>query len=197
MPACAGIRPVARMSEAICGTAADPHVAEPVIGRASARAVGSCGLRPPNTTPHSRDTMRPSFGNSFAPRKKEGALDPQERARGRPGARCTRGLVCKGRVENAHEHTGSAETLRPSPRDGFTAYSVLSPARPELACHRRPRDTKYHRELDTSHRGVRTTRLCRTHQPRSSVAAFASTAPRPNVSDDGQRPLYFRTGWRE
>jgi hypothetical protein len=131
----------------------------------------------------------PEFCKFIRPKKK--------RAQGRPGARCTRGPVCKGRVENAHEHTGSAETLRPSPRDGVTAYSVLSPARPELACHRRPRDTKYHRELDTSHRGVRTTRLCRTHQPRSSVAAFASTAPRPNVSDDGQRPLYFRTGWRE
>jgi hypothetical protein len=28
--------------------------------------------------------------------------------------------------ENAHEHTGSAETLRPSLRNGFTAYFVLS-----------------------------------------------------------------------
>ena len=27
----------------------------------------------------------------------------------------------------AHEHTGSAETLRPSLRNGFTAYFVLSP----------------------------------------------------------------------
>jgi len=28
---------------------------------------------------------------------------------------------------DAHEHTGSAETARPSPRNGFTAYFVLSP----------------------------------------------------------------------
>jgi hypothetical protein len=49
-----------------------------------------------------------------------------ERAQGRPGARCTRGLMCKMHKANAHEHTGSAETLRPSPRNGFTAYSVLS-----------------------------------------------------------------------
>ena len=28
----------------------------------------------------------------------------------------------------AHEHTGSAETSRPSPRNGLTAYIVLSPA---------------------------------------------------------------------
>jgi hypothetical protein len=27
--------------------------------------------------------------------------------------------------KNAHEHTGSAETLRPSLRNGFTAYSAL------------------------------------------------------------------------
>jgi hypothetical protein len=27
---------------------------------------------------------------------------------------------------NAHEQTGSAETLRPSPRNGLTAYAVLS-----------------------------------------------------------------------
>jgi hypothetical protein len=142
MPTCAGIRPVARSPQerSDMRDRGRPDVAEPVIGRASARPVGSCGLRPPNTTPRSRDRIRPSFGNSFAPRKKEGARDPQERARGRPGARCTRGPVCKGRVENAHEHTGSAETLRPSPRDGVTAYSVLSPARPELVCHRRPQE---------------------------------------------------------
>jgi hypothetical protein len=44
-----------------------------------------------------------------------------------PGARCTRGLVCKMHKANAHEHTGSAETLRPSLRNGFTAYFELSP----------------------------------------------------------------------
>jgi hypothetical protein len=27
---------------------------------------------------------------------------------------------------NAHEHTGSAESIRPSLRNGFTAYIVLS-----------------------------------------------------------------------
>jgi hypothetical protein len=60
-------------------------------------------------------------------------IDPQERAQaipkgtqGRPGARCTRGLACKKRKEHAHEHTGSAEAVRPSLRNGFTAYFVLS-----------------------------------------------------------------------
>jgi hypothetical protein len=60
------------------------------------------------------------------PIKIKGAGDPQERAQGRPGARCTRGLACKGREKGAHEHTGSAEAVRPSLRNGFTAYIVLS-----------------------------------------------------------------------
>ena len=51
-----------------------------------------------------------------------------QRAQGRPGARCTRGLMCKLVLVGAHEHTGSAETLRPSLRNGFTAYIALSPA---------------------------------------------------------------------
>src|SRR5882724_55730 len=50
-----------------------------------------------------------------------------------PGARCTRGLVCKVRKGNAHEHTGSAEAIRHSLRNGFTAYFVLSPVNGFLA----------------------------------------------------------------
>ncbi len=55
-----------------------------------------------------------------------------------PGARCTRGLVCKVVRRNAHEHTGSAEAIRHSLRNGFTAYAVLSPAT-NSSCHRRCR----------------------------------------------------------
>src|SRR5882757_6434477 len=39
-------------------------------------------------------------------------------------------------TESAHEHTGSAESIRPSLRNGFTAYFVLSPVN-GLSCHRR------------------------------------------------------------
>ena len=35
--------------------------------------------------------------------------------------------------ERAHEHTGSAETLRPSLRNGFTAYFELSPVNGSFA----------------------------------------------------------------
>jgi hypothetical protein len=50
------------------------------------------------------------------------ALSEQQRAQGKPGARCTRGLVCKMHIENAHEHTGSAEAVRPSLRNGFNGF---------------------------------------------------------------------------
>ena len=55
-----------------------------------------------------------------------------------PGARCTRGLVCKVVQRNAHEHTGSAKAIRHSLRNGFTAYAVLSSAT-NSSCHRHRR----------------------------------------------------------
>ena len=47
---------------------------------------------------------------------------PQKRAQGKPGARCTRGLACKIVQRKAHEHTGSAEAVRPSLRNGFNGF---------------------------------------------------------------------------
>src|SRR6202011_4912914 len=69
----------------------------------------------------------------------------ETRVQGMPGARCTRGLACKIVQKNAHEHTGSAEAIRHSLRNGFTAYIALSPAI-GLSCHRRLRCC--HRKLD-------------------------------------------------
>jgi hypothetical protein len=37
-------------------------------------------------------------------------------------------VPCAKKVKKAHEHTGSAEAIRHSLRNGFTAYFVLSPA---------------------------------------------------------------------
>ncbi len=54
-----------------------------------------------------------------------------------PGARCTRGLVCRCAIkENAHEHTGEAEAVRHPLRSGFTAYIALSSGT-GLSCPRR------------------------------------------------------------
>src|SRR3954453_21524955 len=74
---------------------------------------------------HSRGTKCPSFARNSLPPVKQ-------RAEGRPGARCTRGLVCNVHKKCAHEHTGPAESIRPSLRNGFTAYGALSPVRPTL-----------------------------------------------------------------
>jgi hypothetical protein len=53
-------------------------------------------------------------------------LDSQ-RAQGKPGAQCTRSLVCKKNKHTSVVTTGSPETARPSLRNGFTAYFVLFP----------------------------------------------------------------------
>src|SRR5258705_842739 len=45
-----------------------------------------------------------------------------------PGAQCTRSLVCNGSKHTSVVTTGTPEITRHSPRNGFTAYSALSPA---------------------------------------------------------------------
>jgi len=82
--------------------------------------------------------------------------------------------------ERAHEHTGSAETLRPSLRNGFTAYFVLSPVNGFIATVTR---RSLLQRTWRQHRGVRTTRLRRTLHARSSATHVASTAS-------------HRTSWR-
>ena len=45
-----------------------------------------------------------------------------------PGARCTRGLVRKGRDKKAHTSIQvQQESIRHSLRNGFTAYAAISP----------------------------------------------------------------------
>src|ERR1043165_9623034 len=50
-----------------------------------------------------------------------------QRAQGRPGACCTRGLACDLRKQNCTRAYRAAGAVRPSLRDGFTAYFVLFP----------------------------------------------------------------------
>jgi hypothetical protein len=60
-------------------------------------------------------------------------------------------VSCAKEQKNAHEQTGSAEAIRLSLRDGFTAYGALSPVN-GLSCHRRRCDAKRHhlRDAQTS-----------------------------------------------
>src|SRR3982751_421668 len=107
----------------------------------------------------------------------------EDRVRAAPAVSCAR---CTSK--NAHEHTGSAETLRPSPRNGFTAYSALSSVT-GLFCHRRPREALASQELDTSvgvsgpHDFAVRARL------RSSFASIRVHRIPPHVRDDREPPL--------
>ena len=74
--------------------------------------------------------MRPRFVNTVS---LEMRGSRECRVRAAPAVSCAR--LCK---ESAHEHTGSAEAIRHSLRNGFTAYAVLSPAT-NSSCHRRRR----------------------------------------------------------
>ena len=77
-------------------------------------------------SPRSRGVKRPSFANfppSFISRGRR-----ESRVRAAPAVSCAN---CARKC--AHEHTGEAEAIRLSLRDGFTAYFVLSPVTGFLA----------------------------------------------------------------
>src|ERR1700709_1920145 len=89
----------------------------------------------------------------------------EDRVRAAPAvsrAKCTN--------KNAHEHTGSAEAVRPSLRNGFTAYNALSPVT-GLSCHRRLADTSAKLDASVGASGprdfaVRIRRSRQLHHPR-------------------------------
>jgi hypothetical protein len=74
-----------------------------------------------------------------------------------PGAGCTRSLACNGSKHTSVVTTGTPESPGIPARNGFTAYSALSPAT-NSSCHRHPRIKVLSarlgrlglRELDTS-----------------------------------------------
>jgi hypothetical protein len=133
------------------------------------------------------------FANSFRPRTKRAQRDPQVRAQGRPGARCTRGLMCQDahskKRTRAYRFSGSSPAF---PAQWLYGLYRALPGETWLACHRRPQEARASCEFDTCHRGVRTTRLCHTLQLPSSVAAFASTASHRTFRDVRNAPLI---GW--
>jgi hypothetical protein len=88
---------------------------------------------------------------------------------------------------NAHEHTGSAEAVRPSLRNGFTAYNALSSVT-GLSCHRRSREAIASQELDTSV-GVSGPHDFAVRIGALVSRAAASIASQSNVHDDREAPL--------
>jgi hypothetical protein len=158
-------------------------------------------------TPHSRGADRARGVAAILSLEKQ-------RAQGRPGARCTRGLVCKLHKEKRTRAYRFSGGIRPSLRNGFTAYSALSPAT-NSSCHRRlrvndlahpGRARKISADL-TSATDARTSRLRRTRLRRSSTRrpiahgkpalrlplradAAASTASHRAFRDDRDPPLF-------
>jgi hypothetical protein len=83
-----------------------------------------------NDSAISRRDWRPSFARTLS-LEKRGSRECRMRAA--PAVPCAKWVE-----KNAHEHTGSAEAIRHSLRNGFTAYSELSPATNSF-CHRHRR----------------------------------------------------------
>jgi hypothetical protein len=130
--------------------------------------------------------------------KRRGRMPPQERGR-EDRVRAAPAVSCANCTkENAHEHTGSAEAVRPSLRNGFTAYFVLSPVT-GLCCHRHPREALASRELDASNGAsgphdfaVRLTPF--VHAREHMTTPSRPPHPAPNVRDDHDTPLLGGTG---
>ena len=136
---------------------------------------------------HSRSRCCSRFAFNFRTLSNKGCA-------GMPGARCTRGLVCKYHKENAHEHTGPPKSPGIPARNGFTDYHVLSLVH-GLYGHRRPR--LLHRRLDTSvavpgpHAfSVRLGKSSSQRQPSTSITAHPASMTLRNA------PL-GQVGWRE
>ena len=130
-------------------------------------------------SPRSRGAKRPSCAGT-CPRNRGRREDRVHAAPAVSCARCTK--------QNAHEHTGSAETLRPSLRNGFTAYFVLSPVT-GLSCHRRsPRSVSFLGNLTPA-----SGRQDHTTSPSASVHSSRALPrpphPQPYVRDDRETPL--------
>jgi hypothetical protein len=85
-------------------------------------AMGIAALHPSyeNMHPRSRGALRPRFASSFGPLRDRGRREDRVLA-----APAVSRAICANKT--AHEHTGQRKTLRPSLRNGFTAYFVLSP----------------------------------------------------------------------
>jgi hypothetical protein len=135
----------------------------------------------------SRRDPRPSFASFLSLHKSRGRREGRVLAA--PMVTALNGLR-----KCAVRPTGSAETTRPSLRDGFTAYIALSLVNQRLPpsparCFRFARIWRLHGR-------ARTTRLCRPRLHCSSVSAPASTAFRTTFVTIAIRPL-CRRGTRE
>src|SRR5690348_798790 len=120
-----------------------------------------------------------------------------QRAQGRPGARRTRGPVCKNCAKSAHGNNHRQGGITPAfPAQWFTAYFGLSPVN-QLVCHRRrPRCVSIAAGLTPAW-----ARQDHTTSPSAKDAVRRSAHPRPPRArlacrDDRDTPLRNRGGMR-
>jgi len=113
-----------------------------------------------------------------------------QRAQGRPGARCTRGLACqlrKQKCTRAYKFSGNTPAF-----PAQWLYGLLRTLPGErLFCHRRRANLA---RLDASTAASGPHDFAVRFTPPSSVMASASTATCPNVRDDGRRPSSGQDG---
>jgi hypothetical protein len=93
-----------------------------------------------DTTPHSRDILRPSFANSFAP-KERGRSATLKRGRGEDRVRAAPAVPC-AKVANrkrtrAYRFSGSSPAF---PAQWFYDLYRALPGETWLACHRHPQE---------------------------------------------------------
>jgi len=154
----------------------------------------------------SRRMFRASFASDFPP-------SARQRAQGMPDARRVRSRAwCV--VNTRVSHHGHAGNVRHSPRSGFNgllralpsdrAFLPLSPLRSLLLKNLTPASGRQDHATSPSATRLRqrirradcqsAEALAKADKAPSSKAPLASTASRPNVRDDGQRPS-SGTGW--
>jgi hypothetical protein len=123
---------------------------------------------------------------------KENLALENQRARGRPGARCTRGLAC-----NVHQKMRTRAYRFSGEHSGLPHAVALRLIRfrpgDRLSCHHHPFEALASHELDASTGASDPNDFAVRYWPRSSVAAFASTAPCPSFATMANAP--GGTGW--
>ena len=171
---------IASASEAIAGSARKNWIA-------SSQVLLSHVSIEVQTPPRSRDVICPSFANSFAQIRRRGRRECRVRAA--PAVSCAN-MHIKKRTR-AYRFSGGSPAF---PAQWFYGLFRALPGETRLVCHRHPRDAKKlaSQELDTSHWGVRTTRLRRPRQCALVCRNFrVHRSPRPTSVTIATRPSWW------
>jgi hypothetical protein len=124
--------------------------------------------------------VRPSFAKFVRP---EDRGRREDRVRAAPAV--SRANAHSKKRTRAYRFSGSSPAF---PAQWFYGLFRALPGETRLVCHRRPQEARASQELDTSHWGVRTTRLCRPLKRCSSIASLRPSHPAPTSVTIAIRP---------